>query len=83
MQWKENLTLDSKYTVQQVIEYAINTPSFYTALLSVAATQTGRMVSNIVLGRWLKRVQGKIVNGFVLLQDGSMGGYPLWKLTPR
>ena len=83
MQWQEHLSLDTKYTVQEVIGLAVNTPSFYTALINVASSRSGQMVSNIQLGRWLKRVQGKIVNGLTLLQDGSIHGYPQWKLTRR
>ena len=83
MQWKEHLRLDTKYSVQDVIGLAVNTPSFYTALMNVAAARTGGSVSNAGLGRWLKRVQGKIVNGLTLLQDGNTSGYPQWKLIQR
>jgi putative DNA primase/helicase len=83
MQWKEHLNLSTKYTVQEIIERAINVPTFYNALMNVAAARSGGMVSNILLGRWLKRVKGKIVNGFQLLQDGNAFGYPQWKLTER
>jgi hypothetical protein len=67
--------------VQQVIERAVNVSSFYTALLVVAANKTGGTVSNERLGRWFKRVQGKIVNGLRLIQDGSLHGYPMWRLN--
>jgi hypothetical protein len=80
LQWKAHLGIGSAYTVQQVIERAVNVPTFYTALLNVAASKTGSTVSNERLGRWLKRVQGKIVSGLRLIQDGSMHGYPLWEL---
>jgi hypothetical protein len=83
MQWQEHLGVDVKHTVQEVIGLAVNTPSFHTALMGVAASRNGHMVSNPNLGRWLKRVQGKIVNGVTLLQDGSIHGYPLWKLAQR
>ena len=83
MQWRQHLILDQKYTVQDVIERAVNTPSFYNALSAVALAHTGGIVSNARLGRWLKGVQGKIVNGFALLQDGNTGGYPQWKLIQR
>jgi hypothetical protein len=83
MQWKEHLGLSTKYTVQAVIERAVNVSSFYTALLNVAPARTGATVSNIVLGRWLKQAQNKIANGFALLQDGNIHGYPLWKLVQR
>jgi hypothetical protein len=66
-----------------VIERAINVSSFYTALMNVAGARTGGTVSNERLGRWLKRVQRKIVNNLMLLQDGINSGYPVWKLIQR
>jgi hypothetical protein len=83
MQWKEHLRLDTKYMVQEVIGRAVNTPNFYAALMAVAEKRTGGLVSNERLGRWLKQVQGKIVSGFSLLQDGNAHGYPYWKLIKR
>jgi hypothetical protein len=62
-----------------VIDRAINIPSFQSALLGVAEGRAG-MVSNRRLGRWLKHVEGKIVSGFRLMQDGIVHGYPKWKL---
>jgi putative DNA primase/helicase len=81
MQWKESLTLDKTYAVQEVIGLAIIVPEFHAALLAVAADRSGKFVSNERLGRWLRQVQGKIVNGLRLLSYGMQRGYPLWKLT--
>ena len=81
MQWKEDLLLDNDYTVHTVIERAINVPSFYNALYAVAPTRTGGMISNEKLGRWLKRVEAKIICGFKLMQSGNAHGYPRWRLT--
>ena len=83
MQWKEHLGLNTQYTVQEVIGRAVNTPNFYVALMAVAEKRMGGVVSNDRLGRWLKRVQGKIISGFSLLQDGNAHGYPYWKLVKR
>ena len=83
MQWKEHLSVDAHYTVQEVIERAINVSSFYTALMNVAGARTGGTVSNERLGRWLKRVQNKIVNNLTILQHGTAHGYTLWKLIQR
>jgi hypothetical protein len=80
LQWKEHLGVHSAHTVQQVIERAVNTPMFYTALLNVAASKAGGTVSNDRLGRWLKRVEGKIVNGLRLVRVGNQHGYPTWGL---
>jgi hypothetical protein len=81
MQWKANLVLDQTYTVQNVIERAVNVPSFYNALFAIAASRTGGAVSNEKLGRWLKRIESKIICGFKLVQSGSRAGYSLWRLT--
>jgi hypothetical protein len=83
MQWKEHLGLDTKYTVQEIIGRAVNTPDFYNALLAVAIAKTGGLISNDRLGRWLKRVQGKIVSDLSLVQDGNISGYSRWKLIQR
>jgi hypothetical protein len=83
MQWEMHLGVDHKHTVQQVIGRAINEPTFYAALMSVAGARTGGMISNALLGRWLKRVGGKIANGLTLTQSGIDCGYPLWTLGRR
>jgi hypothetical protein len=80
-QWKHHLTLDQAYTVQQVISRAIIDSDFHNALMAVAGNGSGSAVNNMRLGRWLKRLKGKVVNGLKLLQAGNTGGYPLWKLT--
>lgn len=80
-QWKQHLTLDRGYTVQQIIGRALTNQDFQNALVAVAITPSGGAVSPIKLGRWLKRVKGKVVNGIKLLQDGTKDGYPLWKLV--
>jgi hypothetical protein len=83
MQWELCLGAGHKHTVQQVVERAINAPTFYTALMGVAGSRTGQSISNVSLGRWLKHVEGKIANGLTLMQDGTNHGYPLWKLGKR
>src|SRR5262245_14752243 len=71
MQCNSNLVMDQTYTVQNVIERAVNVSSFYNALFAVAASRTGGAVSNDKLGRWLKRIEGKIIHGFKLMQHGN------------
>jgi putative DNA primase/helicase len=83
-QWKRHLVLDQTYTVQQIISRALIDSDFLNALLAVSKTHSGgslNSVNSILLGRWLKRVKGKVVNGLKLLQSGSKDGYPLWKLV--
>jgi putative DNA primase/helicase len=80
-QWKLHLTIGAAYTVQDVIGRAINSTPFHTALMNVAAASgSSNVVSNRRLGRWLKRFEGRIVNGFRLSQTGRVGGYPKWSL---
>jgi hypothetical protein len=80
-QWKQHLVLDQGYTVQQIIGRALIDTDFHNALLAVAITHSGGSVSPIKLGRWLRRIKGKVVNGLKLLQNGSKAGYPLWRLA--
>jgi hypothetical protein len=80
-EWEQVLGLGAAYTVRQVIERAINTPTFYTALMNVAPSKTGATVSSERLGWWLKRVQGKIMNKVKLVQDGMDHGNRLWRLA--
>jgi hypothetical protein len=80
-QWRQHLVVDQAYTVQKIIEQALISSDFHNSLLAVATTPSGAMVSPIRLGRWLKRVKGKIVSGLKLAQDGINNGYPLWKLV--
>ena len=68
---------------QQVIDRALNNIDFQTALVVVAAGRTGNIVNNANLGRWLKKVEGRIVDGFALFQNGGTHGYPLWELVRR
>ena len=79
-QWKAYLQLGTKYSVQEVIERAVNVPSFYTALMNVASSRSGQAISNDRLGRWLKGVQGKMVGNLTLQSTGKKDGYPLWAL---
>ena len=80
-QWNEHLGHEQAYTVQDVIKLAALEADFQTALVAVAGNRTGLLVSNDRLGRWLKKVQGKIVNGLCLLQAGNVRGYPFWRLS--
>ena len=77
-QWRQHLTAGQEYTVQQLINHAINVNDFYVALLNVAGR--GNLVSNDRLGRWLKRNEGRLVNGSMLVRMGIKDGYQLWSL---
>ena len=77
-QWRQHLTAGQEYTVQQLINHAINVNDFYVALLNVAGRNN--VVSNDRLGRWLKRNEGRPVNGSMLVRMGMKDGYQLWSL---
>jgi hypothetical protein len=80
VQWEAHLGVGSVYTMQNVIAHAVNAAMFYTALLNVAMNKTGGTVSNERLGHWLKRVEGKIINGLKLVRVGVQDGYATWTL---
>jgi hypothetical protein len=79
-QWRANLGTDASYTVQEVINRSINVSDFHVALTNVAGDRTGVLVNNQRLGRWLKRVEGQIIDGLALKRTGIIHGYPLWRL---
>jgi hypothetical protein len=81
-QWDLHLGTQLGFTVQEVINQAINDQDFHTALRNVAeGRRTTGIVSNDRLGRWLKMNEGKIVNGLKLEEVGRSGGYRIWRLT--
>ena len=80
-QWKKELGTLQAHTVQQIINHATNASDFLAALAAVApTTRGGTIVSGVRLGRWLKRVEGKIANRLKLMHVGSHHGYQLWRL---
>ena len=82
LQWKEQLGTEGAFTLRQIIEVAVNSADFHGALLAVASDRSGHTVNNGLLGRWLKKVEGKILDGLMLKQAGRTGGYPIWRLVP-
>jgi putative DNA primase/helicase len=81
LQWKEQLGVANAFTVREIIEVAVNSADFHGALLAVSGEKNGHTVSNERLGRWPKKVEGKILDGLMLKQEGIVHGYPKWRLT--
>ena len=79
-QWQTNLGLEGVFTLPQILEVAVNSADFHNALLAVAADKSSRRVSNERFGRWLKKIEGQIINGLYLRQNALVNGYPTWKL---
>jgi putative DNA primase/helicase len=79
-QWREHLGTSSSFTVQEVIGRAVNIVEFHTALRAVGGSKSGQLVDNARLGRWLKRIQGRICDGAALHRERILDGYPYWQL---
>jgi hypothetical protein len=80
--WLRVLGLNA-YNAQEVINLALGVPDFYSALMAVAPAPRGSVISAVSLGRYLKRVQGKIVNGYSVLEAGITHGYRRWHVVKR
>jgi hypothetical protein len=80
-QWKKHLGTGSTHTQQEVIARALITPEFYEALKTVALSKSGGTVSSERLGWYLKKVEGKIINGLKIIKAGRAQGYKKWKLV--
>src|SRR5262249_42130356 len=77
-QWRQKLGLVKVFSLQRGIDQANYDAGFHAALIAVASGPSG--ISNVKLGRWLRRVEGKIISSFRFRQDGMRDGYPLWGL---
>jgi hypothetical protein len=80
IQWKETLGTKDSFEVHDLIARAVVYPSFYHALIIVAASRTSNLVSPERLGWWLRRMQGRIVEGLKIVKAGKSHGHALWKL---
>jgi hypothetical protein len=58
----------------------VNIADFQVALVTVAGSRNGHLISNRRLGWWLKRVEGQLCDGFALRKVGVKDGYPRWQL---
>jgi hypothetical protein len=80
-QWQARIGTGPGITVQQVINYGLNATDLHTALLAVAANRAGNLISNERLGRWLKKIEGRVVGGLTIRSGKAIGGYPTWCLV--
>ena len=80
-QWRNRLTVSAGFTVQQVIMRANGDQEFHTALMNVAASKTDDSINNDRLGRWLKRVEGRPIEGVAFKKRGFSDGFPVWSLV--
>jgi len=77
-QWRQKVGIEREDMLQRVIDRTIYDTDFHAALMAVAGGSNG--ISNVKLGRWLRRVEGKVIGGFRFKQRGMLHGYPLWGL---
>jgi hypothetical protein len=80
VQWKGAIGVNNQRTMRQVVNTALVNSDFHSALVAVAGNQSGILINSERLGRWLHKVEGKIVNHLRLIRDGRKDGYWLWKL---
>jgi Bifunctional DNA primase/polymerase, N-terminal len=69
-----------RVTIQQIISAGLVNSDLQNALISVAANKGGLLISPERLGRWLMKVEGKIVNKLRFMRRGNDHGHWLWKL---
>jgi hypothetical protein len=66
--------------MREIIDAALNDPSFYAALMTVAATRNGKEISLERLGRWLRNNKGSIVDNLILVRISILHGYSVWQV---
>jgi hypothetical protein len=87
IEWKRVLGVGKEYRLQTVINTAMTDNDFFQALMTVAGT--GKNINNVWAGRWLHRIDGKVVNidngysidKYKLSKTKTTGNYPHWALV--
>jgi hypothetical protein len=79
--WDETIGLNTPVKIQDIINKGLMAPELQTALLAVAEAQGRQVVSPDRLGRWLRKVDGRIVLGRAIRQAGAVHGYQRWSLV--
>jgi putative DNA primase/helicase len=88
IEWKRVLGVGMTHKTQTIINSAMTDSDLFLALMTVAGSPSGRNISSVLLGRWLHRVENKVVkiaNGSIvgeykLTKQKAVGGYPYWAL---
>jgi hypothetical protein len=74
------LVLNTPYTTKQIAGFANGRGDEVKDLLKQVGGENGT-IDNVALGKWLKGITGKIVNGRQLLRDTSDKARPKWALV--
>jgi hypothetical protein len=72
--------LNTPYTTKQIAGFANGRGDEVEDLLKRVGGENGA-IDNVALGKWLKGITGKIVNGRQLLKDTSDKTRPKWVLV--
>jgi hypothetical protein len=67
--------------IQDIINKGVMAPDLHAALMVVAEARGRQVVSTERLGRWLRKVDGRIVSGMAIRQAGLEHGYQMWTLV--
>jgi hypothetical protein len=79
--WKEHIGRNTPMNIQGIINKALVAPDLHNALMAVAEARSRQVISTERLGRWLRKVDGRIVSGNAIRQAGVVDGYQSWVLT--
>jgi hypothetical protein len=79
--WKESIGFNAPLSIQGIINKALVAPDLHNALTAVAEARGRSVISPDRLGRWLSKVDGRIVSGSALRQAGVVHGYQNWVLV--
>ena len=79
--WRDHLNIGSEFHAQQLVERSLFNQELRDALLAVAQAQNSSgVISTKRLGRWLKRVDGKICQGLCIKRSRILAGHTMWRL---
>jgi hypothetical protein len=79
--WREIIGPNTPVRVQDIINKAVMAPELHNALMAVAEAWGRQVISPERLGRWLCKVNGRIVSGGAIKKAGMVHGYHTWPLT--
>jgi putative DNA primase/helicase len=79
--WKQTIGPNVPVKIQDIVNKGVMAPDLQAALMAVADAPGRQTVSTDRLGRWLRKVEGRIVSGRAIRQVGVVDGYPRWSLV--
>jgi hypothetical protein len=77
----DRANVERPLNIQGIINKALVAPDLHNALMAVAEARSRQVISPDRLGRWLRKVDGRIVSGKALRQAGTVHGCQNCALT--